>query len=689
MNKLCARIVQYFGPEAGELSAVAGRCRQLWPEDTALILRTAEDLSAGRFLFQLPWDMEQTQEAVDYGRDLRWDEIHFEDPEFVFQQVRQRYWVCLGQAYILTGERRFVATFLTQFRSWCQEQGEGPQASPLTWRSLDAGLRMLYWPRAIALMAGALEHEAEFWSLLEEQLEGHLRLLRDNPRRAFSLKSNWGVMEFAGLYVLALVLGREEERRLAAELLDRMLRIQILPDGQQWEASPMYHHEVLMAALEVWGLSRQAGHAEDFGQGFAKQLVAMLSSSAQLLRPDGRQLLYGDSDDTELGALLTEGAWLMDWPDLARAQGLESLGFEALWRYGLRAAEGYAQLRSRRGGPAVLQSEEFWPVEASSGWTSFPDSGHAVYRSAEQNAAGQARLWMHLASGPIGGGHGHVDRLHLDCYWSGQTLLSDAGRGSYRETELRYRLKSAAAHNVPSVQGRPGLKSLHSWELDGRPEALPAQHAAVASYFYWQGQSLDWAPGLCRRRVLGLSPTAQGQGYWLVSDRLLGSAEDVRLQVPYHFWTDLDLEALPAGAWLVRLPSGERIFIQAFCRGKALVGKQVESLLSKHYNQVESRPCLCFEGLAVDCFFVPVAADEALPEIVPTAVDCPAYSCQLPWEEATGYRLQLGSGQEEHIVLAEGDVANRRDYIGFAGHYGLGRVLAGSAEDQDLTRLLF
>ena len=40
-----------------------------------------------------------------------------------------------------------------------------------------------------------------------EGLEAHARRLAENPRTGFSTKSNWGVMEYTGLYAISWVLG--------------------------------------------------------------------------------------------------------------------------------------------------------------------------------------------------------------------------------------------------------------------------------------------------------------------------------------------------------------------------------------------------------------------------------------------------------------------------------------------------
>ena len=44
-------------------------CRNYWPGECAHILRIADDATEQRFVFDLPWDMEQTVKAVEFGGD--------------------------------------------------------------------------------------------------------------------------------------------------------------------------------------------------------------------------------------------------------------------------------------------------------------------------------------------------------------------------------------------------------------------------------------------------------------------------------------------------------------------------------------------------------------------------------------------------------------------------------------------
>jgi hypothetical protein len=63
--------------------------------------------------------------------------------------------------------------------------------------------------------------------------------------------------------------------------------------------------------------------------------------------------------------------------------------------------------------------------------------------------------YVSLESGPLGGGHGHPDRLHLTLHAGGVHWLRDFGTGSYVSRDLFW-YRSSLAHNVPIVDGGVG-----------------------------------------------------------------------------------------------------------------------------------------------------------------------------------------------------------------------------------------
>ena len=60
-----------FGTEGAE--KVAEYCRENWPEDTAHVMRAAEDACENTFLFDFRWDMERTWKPVHFTDEIDWN----------------------------------------------------------------------------------------------------------------------------------------------------------------------------------------------------------------------------------------------------------------------------------------------------------------------------------------------------------------------------------------------------------------------------------------------------------------------------------------------------------------------------------------------------------------------------------------------------------------------------------------
>lgn len=99
----------------------AGYCKSRWADQCSHSIQTAEDVLNRKFLFDLPWDMEQTTEPVIFTDQIDWQYMPGGDPEFIYQFNRHRYWICMGQAYALTGNEAYAACFKEQLLSWISE----------------------------------------------------------------------------------------------------------------------------------------------------------------------------------------------------------------------------------------------------------------------------------------------------------------------------------------------------------------------------------------------------------------------------------------------------------------------------------------------------------------------------------------------------------------------------------------
>ena len=263
------------------------------------------------------------------------------------------------------------------------------------------------------------------------------------PRTPASESTTWRALE-AGL--------RPENWLRALGRLEENLRHAVLPDGVQWEQSPMYHCEVLHALLDTLLLAERNGIAVP--PLLPEKARAMCQALAVWAAPDRTILPQGDSDVIDAGDLLAAGALLFRDPLLAAAaQG--PLCEETLWDFGPDAP---ARLAAR---PAA------WPACPSQ---KLEASGNYILRS----AWGREDTWIHFRAGSLGGGHGHADLLHVDVYHGGEAVLTDAGRGTYVDGGLRRALKGPAAHNTFRVDGAGFTCYRGTWEWGPIAQPLPA-----------------------------------------------------------------------------------------------------------------------------------------------------------------------------------------------------------------------
>ena len=644
-----------MAPGREEAARRASLCRALWPDECALTLKTADELRDNTFLFQLPWDMEQTYEPVRFENGIDWGFVLNGDQEFTFQMNRHRYWICLGQAYALTGDEAYAQCFVSQLLDWLDKEPWRPEAANTTWRTLDSGLRADYWLRAMALCAHSPAVTPQVAERFFEGLEAHARRLGENPRTGFSTKSNWGVMEYTGLYAIAWVLDRPDDLARARFFLKEALYTQIMDDGMQWEASPMYHNEVLMSYLEVLRLAEIWGD-DLFDEEETGLIAAAAYATLALKNPAHRQPMTGDSDDTDVRDILSEAALLLG-DGLLKAGASARLDYESIWLFGPEGDRRYQDIvpEPLMGGAAELSS-----------------SGQVVLRSGWDERAD----WLYFKNGPLGGGHGHQDKLHVGLWLDGEEVLADGGRFTYTDTNERYVLKSSAAHNVPLADGEEYADSADSWIYKAMPMATPNRVVQKGEYFFVEGAHTGYAArGLTlNRRVLAVGPDV-----YIISDEWLGIPPKESAQ---HFLFGDSIRLTPSEHGFDGAGRLCGFHIESFAPEQTVRAEQGEAMFSRHYNLMGSAPELTVraEGVSsMTTILIRRRGDEPV-RVTPRTVYNEAYAHDLTPQEAEGYEIEAG-GRRFGVVLLHHDVGNTEDYNGICGAYGLGRAMVCDLDD--------
>ena len=661
-NRKKERFIKKHGRTVEETAACVAYVKEWWPGELAHRMRIAEEVTERIFLFDLPWDMEQTAEPVEFAGEIDWMAEPAGDPEFVYQLNRHRYWICLGQAYAVTGEEKYARCFVEQMMHWIVKNPITEKTGPKTWRTIEAGLRVESWIKAMGYMAESPAVTEEVFDLFLEALVRHGAYLAacDVP---FSVKSNWGVLENSGLYAAGCVL-RELEvcpegaayMALAKQRLTRQMEVQVMDDGVHWEQSPMYHNEVLKCYLEVLRLAELYG--DPFPESVKKKTAAMAYADRIWQKPDGSQPAGGDSDETDLRDILTIcGYWFLD--PVLKSGGYERMDYEGIWDYGSRADRAYRMIGTKN------------PPDTFS-W--MKDSGNWYLRS----SWGTDADYLHVRCGALGGGHGHFDKLHLDLTIGGEELFVDPGRYTYVDGDLRRQLKSAGAHNSVTVDRTEYSHCLDSWDVSGLYPAGKGNCCRKGSYTLIECGHLGYIDRgvYVERRVI-----AVGTRIYLIADTCYGAGEHTYEQ---HFHIPSGIERRQAGERRLHL-LGKCFQAELICVSDNTVMTEEKFSRSRHYNQLESGRLVTFgrsaeagEGVKAQSIVTAVVCQEPdsakKVSVSRVPVVSPVSRRILEAEEAEGIEICCGE-QAYLIVLAHVETGADCEYIGARGSYGLGRVM--------------
>ncbi len=570
-----------------DLSAVAGQVKERRMVEFQPILRTAENAVAGKFAFQLRWDMEQTRTPVEFSEEIDWLFQPGDDPEFIFAFNRMKFWLCMGQAYQMTGDEKYAQAYARQLCHWVDNVKRSDPACEKAWRTIEAGIRMEVWSKAIGYFEGSP-------ALTEDVIDHYISSMTDHAEyimsvwNSYNLMSNWGVMANHGLFVAGCALPPTERtaeyQNEAARRLWQELKMQVYADGMQWEQSPMYHNEVLRCYLDVVLHARRTGYK--LPDGFEETVHKMARASLAWQKPDGCEPMMGDSDDIDQRDLMAFAGALFQDSEL-KFVGYPTLDYDTLWELGTDVAKSYENMEI---------SEPEQTDHALS------DSGNFFFRSDWSEDA----VWARFHCGMLGAGHGHADQLHFDVTAYGQDILTDLGRFTYVDGPNRQEFKNPNAHNTIVVDGEDFYVYKDSWECSKLSRAVNRQFYVDKLYGYAEGGHLGYYHRgvFVNRRFIYLKPDV-----FVICDEFYASGEHEYTQF-FHWGEQGEVDQIDNGFYW----QGER----ASATLQQISTRPIESRLrpghiSRHYNAAEDNvvlECTC-SGQGFVSVFTVISVDRA------------------------------------------------------------------------------
>ncbi len=609
------------------------------------VIETADDALQKKFVFNMEWDLERTDIPVIFKDRIDWTYKPADDDEFIWAFNRHQFLVCLAQAYLITGDEKYVQGYIDLISDFIDQQPISPDNRMTTWRILEIGFRTEKWLKSLYMIqASPLLTDAVLNKIVASMRVHEETLLAEN--KPYNYSTNWGVFENFGLFLYGCLLPKDDltEKALHDSLvyLNRALHVQVQNDGVQVEQSALYHNEVLRVMLEVILFARRVNLP--LPAGFSAQVKKLAQTSRYLAKPDGTQLLYGDSDvqhlntPWQLAAVVFADGTFKQVPD-------EALTFENSWLFTTHDQAVFAGLTKRA--PAVSS-------------VALTASGHYVLRSSWNRDADM----LHMACGQIGSGHGHSDLLHLDWIVGGHDVLVDAGRYTYVDKPERYAFKMMPAHNTIMVDGFDPHHYAQSWDLSTQVDELKGPLETGAGYEFFEAGHDGFmklaSPVWVTRKVLHLQPAV-----YLVIDQ-------VKAQGQHHYEQAFHYDS----AGKVALHDHIAEFTVAGIAATSVFDQRLTPTLapsaqSYHYNsQTPNHKVVCAGDLQGNQTFytVLVAGQAATVSVTKVPVQDVKLGRTVPEAEVDG--LEITAGTQHFLVInGHGNITHGTNLYRVGEHY--------------------
>lgn len=420
-----------------------------YKEEIEKIVREAENIIRGDFIFNNVWDMEVCDEIVSNPM-LDWNVLYKGDPEWAYMFVRFDYSYKLIIAYEIKNDFKFIEFGLNFIEKWFKDnQRFLPHYLGKIANKLDRGRSMGHRTLDIAIFAC---NSADFiLYCIKNSLDNSSRLTRIKRNlikickyvsyydSEFKLKSNWGIMENAySLYVIKSL----NLKIPAIDFLNRLqaqLDIQLREDGSHVESSPMYLVEIILSLLKYMQINNEVTSTSCI----YNQVKTACDYIYYLTTPDGCIPNIGDSDKVNVSDLMIIATSIFkDTKYIYKCN--RDITVEYIYKYKMYPLNVQA----------CINSESF-------------ESHSFCYQSiiADKNT------WLLCNNIPYGpSGHKHYDFLSVLLYINNKEFIIDGGRETYRNIKERKINKDAVSHASVRIDGEKYWKYRNSWYTENSVE---------------------------------------------------------------------------------------------------------------------------------------------------------------------------------------------------------------------------
>lgn len=461
------------------------------------------------------------------------------DVKYPWELGRCQHWVPLAQAFRLTHDARYATEVLDQHDDFMEAN---PVGLGVNWTcTMDVAIRAFNWAIALDLIQSPRTIDSARIERVYSSIFDTCHFIERNLENKYEVTSNHFLSNVVGLFGAAQMFrglaSGDRWRARGRDWLEQEMRVQVLPDGADYESSVPYHR--LVAELFFAGSRLALNDGAALSADYDNRLRAMMEFQHAVLRPDGRLPQIGDADDGRVHIFSDYGKW--------------------------QPQDGRHLLAPAS---VVFDVPEWFPTDAWSQWEAswwgmtppyrasaspaiqklFPDAGLAVSKADDH--------YLLVSNGKVGtngfGNHKHNDLLSFEYHDRGQPLIVDPGSYVYTsDPDARNHFRSTAAHNTLVVDNEEQNEFKTEWLFrmfeKARPEHVAfASDAGSTSYRGRHDGYVRLATPVMHERLI---TRTHGAGILRIDDLVTGKGTHA-LRWHFHFAPGVDVSAEAAGVML-------------------------------------------------------------------------------------------------------------------------------------------
>jgi len=461
-----------------------------------------------------------------FFRNIRYERIESIDVKFPWELSRFQHLNILGQAYLLTRNKKYSEEFTSQVSDWIENN---PIGFGVNWKcTMDVAIRAANWLVAQEYFSEKGLIPADFWHKFFMSIYEHGKFIIKHLENHSRFTNNHYLSDMVGLFFIIIYCPFFKEskkwQRFALKELTKEIEKQVYPDGCNFESSTSYHRLALELFFYTELLAQRAGI--NLPDEYKYRVRKMFEFSLYCIKPHGRIPQIGDNDNGRFLIFskrpILEHKYLLSLAAIYyREPAFKVSGFdfdeESFWVFGKKGKELYHSMPFRT---KAIASKEF------------PKTGWYIMRKGND--------YCFISCGPNGqngnGGHAHNDKLSFELMLNGRDVIVDPGTYVYTPyPKERNRFRSTGYHNTIAIDGyeQNEIPKKDMFSLPGKVKIKEAALIERNNNVVFQGEI--HYEGITHKRKITLDKQSSS---WHIKD-IISSPKQLKGKLLFHLSPNL------------------------------------------------------------------------------------------------------------------------------------------------------